>query len=274
MFAGEFASLSTMHALMPQSCPCPRGWGEYRTSPGTYFVVMDFLYLITELPAPERISGLIAGLHKTTAGTSPNNMFGFHVPTCHGKIAQPNDWDQDWSRFYAKLLRVFYDEDIKSNGEFPEYEKAFVAFEEHVIPRLLKPLQAEGRVLIPCLVHGDLWQENMGTNEETEDLMLYDPALFYGHNEFEIGMWRTNSVPFDETYRRHYLELIPPSEPANEWDDRNRLYSVFYHMSQSAHWVGAAKETRIRYVAYVFELDSTRPITDPRKKACTGGTRN
>lgn len=249
MFAGEFASLDRLHSLVPSSCPKPYGWGEYETNLGSYFIIMDFLYLIPELPEESKISHLISKIHQTTAGTSlEGKKFGFDLPTCHGKIAQPNKWDDNWARFYANLLDVFYKEDMKSNGPFPEYERAHKTLIERTIPRLLGALQAEGRVLTPCLVHGDFWQENLGIDEETGEPMLYDPSLFYGHNEFEIGMWRTITVPFSESYRKQYFLRIPPSQPAEECDDRNRLYSLFYHTSLSAHWPGASEEVRARYV--------------------------
>lgn len=249
MFSGEFASLDRLHSLVPSSCPKPYGWGEYETNPGSYFIIMDFLYLIPELPEESKISQLISKIHQTTAGTSPEGKkFGFHLPTCHGKIAQPNEWDDNWARFYANLLDVFYKEDMKTNGPFAEYIRAHNTLIERTIPRLLGALQADGRVLTPCLVHGDFWQENLGINEDTGEPMLYDPSLFYGHNEFEIGMWRTLTVPFAESYRKQYFLHIPPSQPAEECDDRNRLYSLFYHTSLSAHWPGASEEVRTRYV--------------------------
>lgn len=246
MFSGEFLALQKMHKLMPESCPEPFGWGKYQLSHDTYFVVMEFLFFLTKGPEPEKIVELVANLHKSTAGTSPDKKFGFHAPTCHGRILQPNGWDENWARFFTTLLTVFYDADMKVNGELAGYKEGFVTLREHVIPRLLGALQEEGRELLPCLIHGDLWQENIGVNTKTGDPVLYDPALFYGHNEFEMGMWRTSFVPFDKNYREQYAIRFPPSEPIGEWEDRNRLYSVFFHLSHSAHWAEAAEETRLR----------------------------
>lgn len=78
--------------------------------------------------------------------------------------------------------------------------------------------------------------------------MLYDTSLFYGYNEFEIGMWRTLTVPFAESYRKQYFRRIPPSELAEEFDDSIILCSLFYPTSPSAHWPGESKEVRARYV--------------------------
>lgn len=246
MFQGEFHSLHKMHSLMPTLCPKPHGWGEYQNTAGTFFLVMDFLHLTTKSPDPVGTARLVSSLHKKTYGTSPNMLFGFDVPTWHGKIVQPNTWDANWSEFFTKLITIFYNEDMKANGHFPEYETAFMAIKDRVIPRLLGALQSDGRVLIPYLVHGDLWHKSIGTREATGEPILYDPASFYGHNEFDMGMWRTTFVPFDEEYRKNYKTSFPPSEPKEEWDDRNRLYSLFFHMSHSAHWIPTARDTRLR----------------------------
>lgn len=101
------------------------------------------------------------------------------------------------------------------------------------VPRLLMPLQADGRILKPCLVHGDLWEENCGTDMVTRQPKIFDPAVFYGHNEVDIGMWRRDVVHFGKTHIREYLRNFPPSEPKDQWDDRNRLYSIKFDFAHS-----------------------------------------
>lgn len=194
MMKGEFWSLREIHAYIPDSVPEPLGWGECQTSPGTFFLAMGFLQLIAEHPEPEGITKLISELHKRSAGCSSDARFGFHVPNCHGKIIQPNTWDASWSSYFTGLISLFFDCDMDFNGPDPEYEREFAHLKQHVIPRLLEPLQAGGRTLEPCLIHGDLWQENIGMNEETDEPMIYDPSAFYAHNEYELGMWRTITV--------------------------------------------------------------------------------
>ncbi|KAL2282210.1 hypothetical protein FJTKL_11036 [Diaporthe vaccinii] len=211
---GEFNSLQYMHAYIPKSCPKPFGWGECETSPGTFFLIMEFINIIAEHPDPEDISRVIANLHKRSAGTSPDFKFGFPAPNCHGKIVQPNGWGGDWSRVLGR------------------------------------------RVLQSCLVHGDLWHENIGLGEDVGDgdeendgqqpVVVYDASMFYGHNDCEVGTWRTVFVAFDESYRKQYMLHSPPSEPAEEWDGRNRLYSIPFNITHSAGWLGAVETTRPR----------------------------
>lgn len=133
---------------------------------------MEFLHLISEHPDPEAISMITADLHRRSAGEA--DKFAFPVPNCHGKIVQPNDRDSDWSRFF--IITAFYKADIGVNGSEAEYGRLFELLKQHVIPRLLKPLQADGRVIQPCLVHGDLWHENIGINKETDEPIVYDAS--------------------------------------------------------------------------------------------------
>lgn len=245
MMEGEFHFLKAIHAHIPASCPEPLGWGECQTKPGTFFLLMEFLHLEPEHPDAEALSKLTADLHRLSAGET--EQFGFPVPNCHGKIIQPNDWDADWSNYFTNLITAFYNADIAANGpEDGEYGRLFELLKRHVIPRLLKPLQAEGRVLQPCLVHGDLWRENTCLTQETNRPMVYDASAFYGHNEYEVGTWRTVFVAFDESYREQYRRHYPASEPKEEWEDRNRLYSIPFNITHSAGWVGAAETTRPR----------------------------
>ncbi|KAI1267981.1 Fructosamine kinase-domain-containing protein [Xylariaceae sp. FL1019] len=276
MFRGEAAALKHLHDMMPTACPEPYGWGQYKNRPGTWFLLMEFLDFAKEasllaktqqdhsapseqdteagnfssmkdagikLPTAKQIAQFVSEMHKSTSGTSPDGKFGFHVPTCHGKFVQPNDWNSSWSQYFSNLLTLIYEMDINNGGASSEYEKAFKTLQKHTIPRLLEPLQADGRVLNPCLVHGDLWEGNMGLSEETGEPMVYDPALFYAHNEFELGMWQTTFVPREsgQAYRDHYLQLVPPSEPKEEYEDRIVLYSLFFNMCHSMHWT---KETQ------------------------------
>ncbi|KAB5545926.1 Fructosamine/Ketosamine-3-kinase, partial [Coniochaeta sp. 2T2.1] len=202
MMEGEFLSLSTIKSVMPDFVPQPYGWGECKSTPGTYFLVLDFLDLIAEIPDPATFARLLSDLHKK--GESPTGMFGFPLPTCHGKIIQPNTWDSNWCRYFTRLITIFYDADMAINGPIPGYVEAFETLKKHVIPRLLEPLQAEGRVIKPCLVHGDLWEENVGTSVNTGEPLVYDASCSYAHHDI-------------------YLLRFSLREPTEEWDDRNLL---------------------------------------------------
>lgn len=94
------------------------------------------------------------------------------------------------------------------NGEWPEFQTVCDLVLEKVVPRLLEPLQSEGRSIKPCLAHGNLWNENTATDMDTGEPFVFDASSMYGielssiikelsilpsahqyqaHNEYEIG---------------------------------------------------------------------------------------
>ena len=56
----------------------------------------------------------------------------------------------------------------------------------------------------------------------------------------ELGIWRVEHHRMKaEAYIREYKRNFAASEPANEWDDRNRLYSTKAKLMYSAHVPGS-----------------------------------
>ena len=111
---------------------------------------------------------------------------------------------------------------------------------KRVIPRLLGALGVEGRTIKPMLIHGDLWEGNIGTDRVTGNLYVFDAASYYAHNEMELGIWRCDHHRLkSKAYKIDYLRNFEASEPVDEWDDRNRLYSVKTQLMYSAHVPGS-----------------------------------
>lgn len=130
--------------------------------------------------------------------------------------------------FYRKLLLGVCKLDLETNGPWPELERATRQVADKVIPIPLGALEAEGRQIKPSIIHGDLWEGNMGINKETGDTLLFDAGSYYAHNEMELGHWRCEfSSHFRlDIYTRHYLRHYPAAEPFDQFNDRNRLYSI------------------------------------------------
>ena len=228
MLRGEFESSNIIHGLMPDFLPEPFGFGRYKVQdPATYFYLSEFVDMdVTTAPDPAEFTSKLARLHKISR--SPKVMFGFHVETCDGDRAHVVEWQESWAVFYRNLFLGVCGLDLKRNGPWLEYERAIKQVADKVIPRLLEPLQANGRQLKPCIIHGDLWEGNMGINLETSETLLFDVGSYCAHNEMELGHWRCefSSVFRSKEYMRQYLRYYPAAEPAGEFDDRNRLYSL------------------------------------------------
>lgn len=236
MMEGEFNSLTAINKATPGFAPKVYGWGKFDKSE-TYYLLMDFLDLKMVLPDPSKLCSKLVEMHQNSE--SPTGKFGFPLPTCHGKHIQPNDWDESWCRFFTRLITIFFETDVEVNGPWKEYEEAFKVLKTHTIPQVLEPLQSDGRVLKPTLVHGDLWEENTGINIETGDPVVFDASVFYAHNEYELGMWRRDELRIGSPHIKQYLRRCPPSEPTKQWDDRNLLYSIKFTLAHSSGWTGS-----------------------------------
>lgn len=148
----------------------------------------------TGAPDPALFCEQIAALHRDSV--SPTGKFGFYTTTCHGPHPQNTSWEDSWSVFFLRLIRQFFERELDMNGPDADYEETFKALEA-VIPNILEPLQQGGRFLKPCLVHGNLWEENTGTSLDKDNQpKIFDAGCFYAHSEYDIAMWRRDIVRF------------------------------------------------------------------------------
>ncbi|KAL2213701.1 hypothetical protein CC79DRAFT_1327598 [Sarocladium strictum] len=275
---GEYESAVAMNAAVPQFAPEPVGWGEYRVGDDKYyFYVGDFYDMdLNAAPDPLQFASRVAELHHKAV--SPNGMFGFHVPTVIGRMERTVTWERSWAAAYTNLLKDVHEYDRATNGTWPELDIALEQLYEVVIPRLLGVLQSEGRQITPVLVHGDLWENNVGIDMETGDIIIFDPGCMYAHNEMEFGTWRCSwTFQFNSpAYLRNYQRLIEPSEPAEEWDDRNRLYSLHPYLTDSAGHPGSYSRQLV-YNDILYLCEKYGPVQsldkyDPEKDiVLTGG---
>ncbi|KAJ3578208.1 hypothetical protein NPX13_g2352 [Xylaria arbuscula] len=242
MLRGEYESSKLIYEKQEDFIPEPFGFGKYHDSESeTYFYLSAFVDMdVTTAPDPDEFTTRLAEMHKLSQ--SPTGKFGFHVQTCDGDRAHVVDWEQSWAIFYKNLLLGVCKLDLKRNGPWPEFERAIDQVVSKVIPILLDPLQADGKTLKPCIIHGDLWEGNMGINMETGDTLLFDAGSYFAHNEMELGHWRCefSSVFRSKLYTRQYLRNYPAADPADQFDDRNRLYSLKGAINYSAGHPGSA----------------------------------
>ena len=236
MLKGEWESAKEIYRLIPGVIPKPYGYGRYKTSdPIPYFYVSEFIDMdVTTAPDPEELAEKIAEMHKKSS--SPTGQFGFHVVTCDGKMPHTVDWQDRWDVFFGRLLRGICKIDLEANGPWPEMERATEQVIAKVIPRMLGNLQHQGEPIKPCIIHGDLWEPNLGVNVETGDLVMYDVGSYYAHNEMDLGPWRADfcSHVRSPVYTQQYLRYYRAAEPVDEFDDRNRLYSLKGTLNYSA----------------------------------------
>lgn len=244
MMEGEFNAMTELYKTMPVMVPKPYSFGKCNIeSPETWFFLSQFVDMSDRVPDPNQLCSKLAQLHRTSI--SPTGKFGFHITTCQGRIPQSVGWESSWTTLFTKMLQHVINLDFKTNGDWEELEKIEKRVVSHVIPRLIGILETDGRSVKPSLCHADLWEGNTGTSYETGDIYIFDSGALYAHNEFEIGDWRCNyNKIHNKVYTRTYLRNYGPSEPRDEWDDRNRMYCVYFNVIYSVNHISQGQAVR------------------------------
>lgn len=233
MVHSEFESMKTIYALVPDFAPKPLAWGTYESRPDTHYFLCEFRDILDNvMPEPTRFASRLAYLHQTSQ--SPTGKFGFHLPTYSGNLPQMTDWEASWETFFAKNLKFALDFEIKAKGHDPEFDTLVPAIFDKVIPRLLRPLESEGRSLKPSLVHGDLWYANSGVDADTDEPIIFDACCFYAHNEYEFGQWMPSCNRFGAEYIAAYYDIVTISPPEEDFQGRLDLYKLRFNTHVSA----------------------------------------
>ena len=67
---------------------------------------------------------------------------------------------------------------------------------------------------------------------ETPEEIIYDPSSTYAHSEYELGIMQMFGG-FSAAFMREYHNLVPKTEPVEEYEDRVSLYESYHHLN---HW--------------------------------------
>ncbi|KAK0732425.1 Fructosamine kinase-domain-containing protein [Apiosordaria backusii] len=225
---GEFEGTSAIHAITPEFCPRPIAWGTFTSQPDTHFYLCKYFEFAEGIPSPSPFCEKLARLHSRSCGLVDN--FGFHCTTYNGDLPQDNTWCPSWEQFFSRGMRHVLRVRETRAGPNPELEALLPNLFDKVIPRLLRALESDGRKIKPSLIHGDLWYGNASVIRKTGDPVIYDPACFWAHNEYELGNWHPERNRFGKEFYQEYHRHIPKSDPVEDYDDRNVLYGLRFNL--------------------------------------------
>uniref|UniRef100_F1S006 protein-ribulosamine 3-kinase n=1 Tax=Sus scrofa TaxID=9823 RepID=F1S006_PIG len=171
----------------------------------------------------EKLRGEESRVGQRAEGAGPQYVtkFGFHTVTCCGFIPQVNEWQDDWPTFFARH-RLQAQLDLIEKDYADREARELWSRLQVKIPDLFCGLE-----IVPALLHGDLWSGNVA--EDDLGPVVYDPASFYGHSEFELAialMFGGFPRPFFTAYHRKV-----PKAPG--FDRRLLLYQLFNYLN---HW--------------------------------------
>ncbi|KAJ2994687.1 hypothetical protein NUW58_g1484 [Xylaria curta] len=256
MTRSEFQSMSSIHEVLPDFAPKPIAHGTYETIPDTHFFLCEFREMSETMPDPHKFCARLAALHQNSK--SPEGKFGYHTTTYSGNLPQMTEWETSWEVFFTKNLKLALDLELAAKGPDPEFDVLLPVLFDTVIPRLLRPLESEGRSVKPCLVHGDLWYANSGIDDNTGKSLVFDACCFYAHNECmiassdtadvtggerlicgwsivdEFGQWRPACNRFGPEYLSAYHDYVQVSAPEEDYDGRLDLYKLRFNTHVSA----------------------------------------
>ncbi|KAM5353218.1 hypothetical protein ACJZ2D_016886 [Fusarium nematophilum] len=253
MLRGEFESLSICHSLSPGFVVKPVAWGICSSAADTYFLITEFHELLEEPLDMRTFCAKAAELHmkgadlfeSKAAGIPIHGRFGFHITTHMGMLPQDNRWAETWEAFFLQSFGGILALEKRAQGPSDMLDILARKLVEKVIPRLLRPLETEGRSIRPTLVHGDLQTGNAKTDATTMKPIIYDAGSFWGHHESDIGKWRPARFKMGKEYIEEYHRHMPKSEPQEDWEDRNILYSIRFNLMSSAHFAGEGEKRRL-----------------------------
>jgi protein-ribulosamine 3-kinase len=160
--------------------------------------------------ASQSLGTQLALMHKSTAG-----QFGLGEDNYMGSLHQSNTKHDTWSEFFVEerlrpMVAMVAQNDLFSRRDVDAFEKLYLK---------LAGLFAEEP---PSLIHGDLWAGNYLINEN-EQPYLIDPAVCYGHREFDLAM-TTLFGGFSDGFYEAYEETFPLQ---NGWRSRVYLWNLY-----------------------------------------------
>jgi fructosamine-3-kinase len=144
-------------------------------------------------------SGFELGKGMAQLHCSTNDAFGLDYNNYIGTIPQQNSFRKDWTSFFYEFraepcLKLLNDKGMLSQ----ECKKSVIHFSKSVSE--IFPNEK------PSALHGDLWSGN--TMNTLTGPAIFDPAVYYGHREMDIGMTKLFGG-FDDSFYQGYNELFP-----------------------------------------------------------------
>lgn len=177
----------------------------------------------------ERFGSAVANMHRHT-----NSSFGWEEDNYIGSLPQQNSRRDSWPLFYGEcrifpLVRLLF-----NSGAF---SKTDTVAAESFCKKIYQLFPEE----LPALQHGDLWAGNFMTTN-TGGVAIYDPAVYYGHREMDLGMSKLFGG-FDPRFYDSYDNIYPLEK---KWLQRlpiTQLYPLLVHaVLFGGHYVNTARE--------------------------------
>ncbi|XP_064871988.1 ketosamine-3-kinase [Oncorhynchus nerka] len=249
MFDGELASLEAI--VMTDTVKVPKPVKVIELDTGGAVFVMEHVDMRGLSRHSKQLGERLADLHlhnqrrrdrqnkeQQTVGKGPDvpviDQFGFQVPTCCGYLPQENEWQSDWVTFYSQH-RLQHQLNMVEKSYGDREARELWSQLQLKIPQLFTDME-----VFPSLLHGDLWGGNVA--ECPDGPVIFDPASFYGHAEYELGIAGMFGG-FSDSFYSGYHNKIPK---APGFEKRNQLYQLFHYLNHWNHFGGGYRGSSLR----------------------------
>ncbi|KAJ1664865.1 hypothetical protein IW140_003936 [Coemansia sp. RSA 1813] len=141
------------------------------------------------------------------------DRFGLDTDNFIGSIPQPNAWHESWVDFLRMRLE-FQFKLAQLPAPLDKQANELLAR----LPEIFKDTE-----IVPSLIHGDLWSGNCAADEDGNPV-IYDPAVYWGHHEAELGAMRLFGGYGKEFYSAYHSRI--PKAPG--FDTRGMIYELYH----------------------------------------------
>ncbi|HRN46803.1 MAG TPA: fructosamine kinase family protein [Niabella sp.] len=232
MFEKEAKGLSTLQKSCRLKVPEVINYGIYKNQ---QYLMLEWI----EKGAPakdfaQNFGASIAELHQIR-----QPYFGFEQDNYIGSLQQINTPTNNWVEFYTnyrilRLVKLLYD---RNDISAKDLQRA-----ENFCKQLNKIFPSDP----PPLLHGDLWSGNYMISKEGY-ASIYDPAVYYGHREMDIGMSKLFGG-FSTTFYDSYNDFYPLEKG---WQSRlpfTQLYPLLVHaLLFGGHYIQSVREILVPF---------------------------
>jgi protein-ribulosamine 3-kinase len=163
----------------------------------------------------ERFGEALAMMHK-----QPQPFFGSDEDNYIGSLTQINTRHDKWHSFYRECRIMPLVRSLRDSGYFSSKDAKAAEASCSKLDQLF-PTEP------PALLHGDLWAGNYFIHASGY-ATIFDPAVYYGHREMDIGMTKLFGG-FDQRFYDVYNHYYPLQK---EWESRlplSQLYPMLVH---------------------------------------------
>lgn len=179
----------------------------------------------------KELATMLADMHLSTEATAHvhEGRFGFPANNFLALTPMDNRWMTSWPKFFAKRLvaqvRAAYRDKPYGRAPLSQSESDIKILAQKVVNHI--EVFFDCGEIVPSLLHGDLWIGNVSATKNDEPV-IYDPACFFGHHEFDLAIMRMYGGYTDEFWVP-YFERIPKQRG---FDDRAKLYELYQYFNQ------------------------------------------